>query len=214
MRTETTTRTLYQYYELSDKAKERARDWYRRASEGDNFFAEYITDQFHEAARAFGFDLDKKRTPQWSGFSHQGAGASFRGTWYASGFAPADLLADRPATWERDGKQETSESNAELHRIASELRGLVDARLRRATITDSHRSFHMGVDNAECDDEEGDAFDAPEELADRLLECARDLAHWFFRSLEREYEYTMSDECVAETIIANEYEFTENGERA
>ncbi len=33
MRIETTTRTLYTFDELSDSAKERAREWYRRAQE-------------------------------------------------------------------------------------------------------------------------------------------------------------------------------------
>ena len=49
--------TLYTYSELpTDKAKERARDWWREASAGDNFFAEHITDEMHEALKALGFD--------------------------------------------------------------------------------------------------------------------------------------------------------------
>jgi len=35
---------------------------------------------------------------------------------------------------------------------------------------------------------------------------------WIYRQLKTEYEYSVSDEVVAENIIANGYEFTEDGE--
>ena len=35
---ETTTRTLYKFDELSDEAKEKARDWYREAGAGDQWW--------------------------------------------------------------------------------------------------------------------------------------------------------------------------------
>ncbi len=46
-----------------------------------------------------------------------------------------------------------------------------------------------------------------------VTEALRDLADWLYRQLEREYEYLTSDESVEETIIANEYTFTEAGRR-
>ena len=42
----------------------------------------------------------------------------------------------------------------------------------------------------------------------------RDFAQWIYDSLEKEYEYQMSDEFVTENIEANEYEFDEEGNRA
>lgn len=42
---------------------------------------------------------------------------------------------------------------------------------------------------------------------------ARDAMQWIYRQLEREYEYQHSDEVVAESIEANEYEFTKEGKR-
>lgn len=47
-----------------------------------------------------------------------------------------------------------------------------------------------------------------------LRQLMRDFADWMYRQLEAEYEYRMSDEQVDDTITANEYEFTESGERA
>jgi len=46
-----------------------------------------------------------------------------------------------------------------------------------------------------------------------VIEALRDLARWLYRQLEREYDYLSSDEAVDETIIANDYTFTEPGRR-
>lgn len=46
-----------------------------------------------------------------------------------------------------------------------------------------------------------------------VTEALRDLVRWLYRQLECEYEYLSSDECVDETIIANEYTFTASGRR-
>ena len=42
----------------------------------------------------------------------------------------------------------------------------------------------------------------------------RDFAQWIYDGLEAEYEYRQSDEVIDEAMIANEYEFTEDGELA
>lgn len=42
----------------------------------------------------------------------------------------------------------------------------------------------------------------------------RAFADWIYRQLETEYDYQNSDEQVDESIIANEYEFTEEGKPA
>lgn len=42
----------------------------------------------------------------------------------------------------------------------------------------------------------------------------RELLEEYAWMLQQEYEYLLSDECVDESIVANEYEFTENGSRA
>lgn len=50
-----------------------------------------------------------------------------------------------------------------------------------------------------------------DELSDKAK--ARTFADWIYRQLESEYEHVNSDESVAETIRANEYEFTADGKR-
>lgn len=48
---------------------------------------------------------------------------------------------------------------------------------------------------------------------DAVTECLRDLAHWLYRQLEREWDYMMSDDYADEGIAANAYTFTESGKR-
>ena len=51
------------------------------------------------------------------------------------------------------------------------------------------------------------------ESEESLIELLRDFMRWIYRLLEKEYDWLNSDEEVEETIRANEYEFTESGER-
>ncbi len=53
--------------------------------------------------------------------------------------------------------------------------------------------------------------DMTEDAEESVAEALRDLARWLYRQLEREYEYLSSDEVVDDTIVANEYTFTEAG---
>lgn len=55
-----------------------------------------------------------------------------------------------------------------------------------------------------------------EELGEHLIELEYEficmIKREYFKMLENDYEYYTSKEAVKETIIVNEYEFTENGE--
>lgn len=55
--------------------------------------------------------------------------------------------------------------------------------------------------------------DMTADAEDTVIEALRDLAHWLYRQLEREYDWLSSDETVDETIAANDYTFTEDGLR-
>ena len=82
---------VYTYEELSDDAKEKARDWYRRVTAGDSFWSEHLlSDEFPAVLKACGYVGAKI---YYSGFSSQGDGACFAGAWYSSDFN-ATKLAD------------------------------------------------------------------------------------------------------------------------
>jgi hypothetical protein len=229
MRTRTTVEKLYQFDELSDAAKESAREWLREANAGDNYFSESVIESAQTAGEMLGIAFDTARGRRsepaiyWSGFWSQGDGACFAGTWNASQ-VKAGAVADE---FTGDCK-----SNVELRRIAAEFERIA-ADYPGAYFRASHtgRYSHSGSVSFEC--EPGD--DAPVSICsgfaigdddacdaairvwrdafpeDDLIQAARDFMDWIYRSLESEYEYQNADAQVDDNIRANEYEFTEDG---
>ena len=61
MRQETTTRTLYLYDELSEKAKGKARDWYRNGALDYEWWEFTYADAARVGLEITGFDLDRKK---------------------------------------------------------------------------------------------------------------------------------------------------------
>jgi hypothetical protein len=57
------------------------------------------------------------------------------------------------------------------------------------------------------------AYKQLEEMAKCIEDEREKLGDEIYKDLKKEYEYLISDEAVAETIISNEYDFTENGRR-
>ena len=95
----TVTHTLYRFEELSARAKENARDWWRELEQMD-FEPDYA--DFEAIANILGIEFDAKPikllgggtryqpTIYWSGFSSQGDGACFEGCYrYAKGASKA-----------------------------------------------------------------------------------------------------------------------------
>jgi hypothetical protein len=52
-----------------------------------------------------------------------------------------------------------------------------------------------------------------DDFEDYVISLYKDECRKLYRELERGYDYLTSDEAVAETLILNEYEFTEDGRR-
>lgn len=225
---------LFQYAELSDSAKARARDWLREAMSGDSFFAEHTTEEFTALLSALGFNIKtrahgaERSTLTWSGFSSQGDGAAFGGCWYASDCKPAAWLAERPVTFtDSEGNTQTSAGNKAWHDVCAPLIDIAANYPHASAFIETPGHYHsMRLDSfsdgLECRDDDTpmsrhqlDTLDNIERALGRdFIEAARDLAAQFYRDLEREYEYANSDACIVETIESNEYEFTAEGKRA
>lgn len=202
--------TLFNYSELSESAKSNTREWYRTASQGDDFFAECVIEDAATIADLMGIDLNLTRTDKgnykpsifYSGFCSQGDGASFNCNYQYKKGSLADVM-----NWAPNDK--------ELHRIARALQTIQKKyfyRLRASSKVSGHyvHSGCMSVDAWHTDDEYRDIGEAENDIQ----ECLRDFADWIYKRLETEYEYQNSDDVVAETIEANGYEFTEEGARA
>lgn len=210
--------TVYQFDELSERAKERAREWYRNGALDYDWWGQ-VYEQAGEAADLLGLDICQKPVKLmsgktrmdpsiwFSGFYCQGSGSAYDGTWYARDLASEKLKAE----WPKD---------TALHTIADALRKVKDTFPRAFAYVKSCRDTSIDV---EVTLYEADAYDEEEEKEptqevyseheEMVIEALRDFNHWIFRSLEQEYEYLNSDEQVDESIRANEYEFTEEGER-
>ncbi len=210
MRTETTTRTLYTFDELREDAKEKARDRWREWVSQD-FDGEFVIEDATRIADILGIDLDTRSVKlmngtyrhdpliHWSGFSSQGDGASFEGTYrYKKGAAKAI--------------REYAPQDSELHGIADRLQAIQARHLYsiRARISTSGRYCHEYTMSADCTSLLDDrAID--DRTTDDTLDEMRDFARWIYRRLRDEYEYTLSDEAIDAEIEVNEREFTEDG---
>lgn len=194
---------VFHYDELSDKAKEMARDWFRDTSAYDDWY-EFVYEDAEQVGNILGITLDTKRgntpTIYFSGFSSQGDGACFEGSYsYVKGAVKA-IKAYAP-------------KDEELHRIAKALQEIQRRNFYKLEATCKHcgHYYHSGcmdVSVSHVDDMYRTITDDAEEEVTQLM---RDFADWIYGQLEKEYEYQNSDEVVEENIIANEYEFDEEG---
>ena len=192
--------TVYKFSELDDRAKERAMDnW--RDGHLDYDWWESVYDDADHVATILGIELTRKgkRTPAiwFNGFYHQGSGSSFEGSYaYAKGAVKAI--------------KEYAPKDEALHRIARDLQDVQRKNFYglRASITASNRETSICVNVENVQHIYGDASEEAEEA---ITEAMNDFNHWVFERLEREYEYLMSDEAIAESIEANEARFEEDG---
>ena len=187
---------IYTYEELSDEAKAKARDWYRKND--DNEYSEFVIDDAKEVAALMGWEIDKI---YWSGFSYQGDGACFEGIMrYNKGCAKL---------------VKAYTNDAELNRIAKAWQSLQRRNFYALEASVKHRGhyYHEMCTVFDCEDTRSNyGWMQNPEAEDDIKEIARDFMRWIYKRLEAEYEYSVSDEVVAENIIANGYEFTEDGE--
>jgi hypothetical protein len=216
---------LYQYEELSETAKAKARDWYR---EGDDTFESFtylnVYEDAQRMAEILGITFDLKTVPlhgggtrtepkiYYTGFSSQGDGACFEGQYaYAKGCA-RKMAAEAP---EEPTDYKGYAGNRELNRIARGLTGLQRLHGYKLIAVVKHTGHYSHAYATTIDVYQGEDERAPDSATEtKVVELLRAFMNWIYRSLEVEYEYQQSDEQVAETIQANEYEFTAEGERA
>ncbi|NQW81123.1 MAG: antitoxin of toxin-antitoxin stability system [Polaromonas sp.] len=202
----------YSFSELSEKAKDKARDALRYTGHYlEHGWWDSVYDDAARAATILGLDIMETERPRknkaylvpainFSGFSSQGDGACFRGSYCFNPKAVAEI--------------QDYCNDAELLRIATELHTLQLARRLhgfapfKASITTSGRYSHshsmsVDVEYDECAEDEIDA------ITDEVTQIMRDFADWIYNSLEAEHDYLMSDECVDQEL--SEENFDEDG---
>lgn len=225
----THTYKLFQFDELSDRAKEVAREWYRQASLDYEWWDSVYEDAIR-MAEIIGIEIDYRhhspnrpgakgyKEPKiwFSGFSCQGDGACWEGSYrYAAG-ALKKLEEEAPAFYKDEaGARQPIPSNVELHRIAKALQDVQRRHFYKLEARSTHRGHYnhsgcMSIEVAHTEDLYRDLGDAEDEVKEAL----RDFADWVYRRLEEEYSWLTSDEQVDESIRSNEYTFDGGGNRA
>lgn len=212
-RTRVTEETLYKFDELEEKAKEKAREWFRGLIEADEY-TEHVYEDAATIAALMGLDIRTRPVKlmnggtrydpciYWTGFYSQGDGACFEGRWEYK----ADAL---------EKVRECAPLDERLHAIAA---ALGDPRLRSlyADIRQRGRYYHeycmdIEVDVRDVDDDFVEAATSEEEA---VKEPLRDFARWIYRQLEQSHDWCHADEQVDENIRWNDYEFTKDGRLA
>ena len=203
--------TIYNFDELSDEAKQTAidsnRSWNVQAFE----WWDSSYEAFAEVAELFGLDIRQTRkslssggfrydpTIFFSGFSSQGDGACFEGVYsYKKGAL--------------DSTKKAFPGDSELLRIVQDLQTLQQRNFYQLTAAAKHRGCynHSGCMDITVSRADGKAVSDDDE--ESLKQLLRDFADWIYSNLEKEYDYLTNDEVVAESLRANEVEFTEDGQ--
>ena len=166
----TATINYYKFDELSDRAKERARDWWRQSGLEHDWW-----DSIHEDAERVGVKI--------TGFD---TGRSW------------DIEGDFIGTPEETANKILAEHGEDTDTAA-------EARHYLKTVAE----FMASADKDEYGELATYALDNEREDIDR--EFLRALLEEYLTILRKEEEYQLSDEVADEIIVANEYEFTEDG---
>ena len=131
-------------------------------------------------------------------------GACFEGSFRSSEFEAGGILAYAP-------------KDTELHRISDEIEKIINQfyaiylKVRHSGHYSHENCTNFEVSITDNEDNEIDSKAAAD--AEQELIClSKDLMKWIYRNLKKEYEYQNSDEQITESIVANDYNFTDDGE--
>lgn len=190
--------TVYAFDELSEEAKEKARNWLREGNCEDSFWHECVIDDAKECGKIIGIDIDHI---YFRGFWSQGDGACFEGSYrYQKGAAKA-IRAHAP-------------QDKELHAIADRLQATQRPAFYGLTAAVKHHGHYYHEHCTTIDVHDADGYNVGGDSEEDIMDILRDFMRWIYKRLEAEWEYQNADEQVDESIRINEYTFTEEGERA
>jgi len=202
--------TIHTFDELSDGAKEKAREWWRACENAHGLDVDF--EDFEECANRLGIELKQRHIPlmngstrneptiYYSGFSSQGDGASFEGHWEYKGNAVERITEHAP----------NDEKLLEIATVLDSTSQYGDPGLSASIERGSSRYYHEYTMSIDVCDWDG-SLESDHPGNDEVIIAMQDFARWIYRRLESEYNYRMSDENVDESIQMNEYEFTEDG---
>lgn len=187
----------YSFSELSDDIKEAVINNFRDISTDYYDWYEDTIYDAKEIGKLIGIDIDKI---YFSGFSSQGDGACFEGSYCYEKQSVKKIKEYAPL-------------DKELHEIAKNLADIQKKYFYSLSANVAQRGHYM---HENCTyiivNDDFNEREANTEAADGIAEFLRDFMRWIYKQLEIEYEWLTSDDTIVETINANEYMFTSDGE--
>jgi len=186
----------FKFEELSEKSQEKAIDTYRenKAQWDSEFIFECTLEDWKEKLEGMGFLAPKI---YFSGFSCQGDGACFE--------AECDLT------------EIIKHVDTKTYRHLIEL--IDDNQISCSIESTSYanhynheRTRYIEIENPFWHERCPRANALGKRLREELEEFRYDLAHQIYVSLEKDWDYAMSDECIKEDIECNELVFLEDGQ--
>ena len=186
---------VHSFNELSDDAKETAIANYRE-NNLDYEWWDCSFDVFKTMGVLMGIDID---AIYFSGFASQGDGACFEGDYeYKKGSLKA-IKNHAP----RD---------TDLHDVAQRLFLAQKPAFYQLTANVKQRGHYLHENCTDISVSDKDDFAVSQDQCEEVREALRAFMQWIYTRLEAEYDYLQSDDAIKESIEANEYEFTANGE--
>jgi len=185
----------YKFADLSDSAKEKARENWREGNLEYEWW-DSVYDYAKEIGAAIGFRIENIF---FSGFSSQSDGSCAEGYYeYHKGW--------------KEEVDKIGPVDSEILEIATKLQQIQRIYFYRLCAGIKHRGFyhHSGCTEIDVEDSER-LIDVTYSDYEEVCDLLRKFMDWIYKCLETEYDYLMSDECVDDAIIANEYEFDEDG---
>jgi hypothetical protein len=202
---------LYSFSELeTDSAKEKARTWWRNGPE--SFDDDATLDDIFHCADLLGIQLSERTFAlpggrvrsepcfYYSGFSSQGDGASFTGTYSYRLGSLRDLQAYAP-------------NDDRLSSIAKRLQEVQRRNFYKLTAAVTQRGRYVHEQSMEICVGLNQVNEPSAADAEEVRECLRAFARWAYRLLESDYEWQQSDEAVDELLEDNGFEFLGSGNR-
>ena len=188
----TITKEVYKFEELNEETQERVIEDNRDINV-DYQWWDFSFDDIKEIGKILGINI---KNIYFSGFYSQGDGACFEGDY----------------SYEKESVKKIKEYaplDEELHKIAKDLYLLQKKHFYRLSANVEHNGhyYHEFCTNITVYDD-----NISDDTTEGIKEILRSFMQWIYSTLEKECEYLTSDEAIKDTIIANEYEFTEEGE--
>lgn len=202
--------TLYTFDELSDKAKDKARDWWQQCRGPEDF--DFVRDDFVEVASRLGIVVSTSMHRTYGGNERP-----FPNVYWSLGYSQSDGAAFDGNYSYRKGAAKAVRAYAPqdtvLHGIADRLQEAQAKSRYQATaaIREQRGCISTEVQGAPY---EREAYDRWCENVERPIQDAmRALCQWLYNQLRAEDEYQSSDEQIADAMAVNEYTFREDGTR-